>query len=141
MYLGSSLLMGSSGTSVSIEIDMDTALHAGKDFAVSPPPKELVSVLTSRAHMDADGRYPLPFYSCEFGLGLSSISFYRDSDIVAPRSLYHYQGHKTMMLAMISRVTNERAAFSTKSSNDLPSHKNPSAIVTAVKPSHIQNAN
>src|SRR3989344_7930694 len=46
-----------------------TALRRGKDFAVSLPPKGLVSVRTSR--ITPDGRYPLPFCPA-FTLGRGS---------------------------------------------------------------------
>ncbi len=42
----------------SLDFSRETALHRGKDFAVSPPLKEFVSVRTSR--LTACGGYPLP---------------------------------------------------------------------------------
>jgi hypothetical protein len=55
IYLGSASRQTSSGTPTSV----GTALHRGKDFAVSPSLKRLVSVRTSR--IAPCGRYPLPF--------------------------------------------------------------------------------
>ncbi len=70
IYLGHLLLDSSSGTPA--DCSSGTALHTGKDFAVSAELNRIVSVRTS---ILADGgRYPLPVFLPKQGsvFGLSS---------------------------------------------------------------------
>ena len=72
IYLGQQLLAGSSGTSNQSKLESDTALHPGKDLAVSLPhfggiipltrdPFPFGLGVTARTSIVAyDGRYPLP---------------------------------------------------------------------------------
>lgn len=95
IYLGLTLLAGSSGTSI---IKTDTALHPSKDLAVSPPhfggiipwiaprdPFAFALGVTARTSILADdGNYPLPFYSLtEWEFGLSSPRSYQESGATA----------------------------------------------------------